>query len=877
MLAVCRACSQQFTVPETLAPSLAGMLCPACHQIGTLVSNEQLGAGSPPFAARTPAEPPPASTSSSPPPPRPRSRILWWPPVLAGVLVFAVGGSWLLLPRETDQPDSFATRQAQGSKPAPAVPAHEVAEPKPATAPPVMAAAALPDPAEPRETKPAAANRVADQPAQPAIRPPAASRPKSATVASTTPGTPQDSPEQPTLVAWADVALAVIDPGRFAVGLRRGKTGDWLVQARATDQLADEAARLLVRRGIPRIAADPLLARQLYLDSADRDTLSDAQRKTLDSHLQHRKFLPPLFRDEPRWVVYRDAEGRRQRTGLLTAIDAESLSLATPAGSVERVLASQVAPGTIRLSGPAEVATSLIDATFWEFVALNVALALQSPDHPATFQQVAVLSQVELRPGQRTAGGDRTNRARQRAWKLLTRQLGDGAGLSPGIGLTVDLDRAVTQRLQALSIPVCDEEQFARLVPDRPERFLANELAGRLHATHVLSISIDAEAAVPSVAVELLDLLSGRELWRANSRDLATDPQELRQYHPVSGRLALIEPAEAAFDVAQFWEPEHVLAPPNWQRRRDQLVRIEAGLNGASLRIHPLFALGARDIPADSLKRQREPTNLDSVPADLQLRYVLDHLLALTLPPAAPLRIVPGGNPVAELGSRHGVRPGDRLRILQASSAGEEWLPGELQVSEVRETECVVELPRTGLEAWWPALPALVPETYAVLRPSRPAALGLVSLFYVNPDEKFPVVRKISQLKDRMLQKECFAQADKQTMEDAALLAGKLARACEQLRVPCLTVEEQQVIGVRPNVDMRAQALYQECVDLGTTHVLGGYLWPYDAAVSARGVQMLKYRCKLAIKLSPDVAGTPAEATELDLDLNRSHLGESAP
>lgn len=686
-----------------------------------------------------------------------------------------------------------------------------------------------------------------------------------------------DAPlESPTLFAWSDVALAVIDPGRFAVGLRRGAKGGWLVQARATDSLADGAIDLLVRRSIPRIVADPALARQMYLDSAEGEPLPEMLQQSLTRLLQRRTFLPPLFRDEARCVAYRELESRRQMVGLLTGIDGESLSIVTAAGRLERVLKTHVAPGTVCLAEPGEIAGSLAETSFWDHVILNVALALQSSGSGPAYQQVVVLSQLDPGAGRRAFAGDRSSAARQSAWKLLTRQLGEAAGLSPGVGLTADLDRVLTERLQQLSVPVCDAAQSSRLVPDRPDQFLTLDLAMKLHATHVLSVNIVAEAAVPAIDVELIDLEGGRKLWHSSSLKLAADPAVLRQFQAVGGSLALIETADAALSPADFWEPEHVLAPTNWQRRRDHLVRIEGEGDAGSLRIRPLFGLQSREFPADSLKRRRDVTGIDDVPADLQLRYVLDHLLGSVLPPAAPILAGANGGLKVGLGSPAGVRPGDRMRMLSVGPAGPEWLAGELKVTEVREDECVAASPRTGLETWWPDVPAVVPAAYAVVRRSTPTMLGIVSPFYVNPDEKFPVVRKISQLKDRTLQQECFAQADQQTMQDAARLARKLTQACEQLRVPHVAVEGQQQVGARPNVDARAEALFTECVERGATHVLGGYLWPYDAAVSAKGVQMLKYRCKLAIKLGTETASSKAIHDEVELDLNRSHLGETS-
>lgn len=821
-----------------------------------------------------PAAAPPATSQSTVA--RPRSRILWWPPVLVGVVVLTVGGMWLVNPRSES---SSAVVPAIAKRGAPAVPRLDADPADRPNVPPNGVAIALPDPAVAPSEEIDGAGEVAKTPQLPINTLPAANRTTS--VAPRPPTTPASAPlESPTLFAWEDVSLAVIDPGRFAVGLRLGPTGKWLVLARATDQLADGAIELLVRRSIPRIAADPALARQMYLNSTAGQPLADAQLHALARYLQTPKFLPPLLRDEPRCVVYRDVANRRQTLGLLTAIDAESLSLVTAAGKVDRILKSQIAPGTARLAEPAEIAGSLTESSFWDDVALNVALALESRDDRPKFLQVAVLSQLELRPGAQSRDPDRTARARQQAWKLLTRQLGAAARLSPGASLTSDLDKAVTERLQALSIPVCEAAQLSRLMPQRPEQFMVIPLTRTLHATHALSLTIDAEAAVPSVAVKLVEVESGRELWQSNSLRYATEPSAMRQHHAVRGSIALIELADAdvEIDPAAFWEPEHVLAPANWQRRRDHLVRIDASETPETLPVSPLFGLQTQSIPAANVKRRRDVHALDDVPADLQLRYVLDQILTIALPPAARIQTEISGNPVVSLGSRDGVRPGDRLRILHPMPAGEEWLAGELRVSEVRESECVVEPPRTGLEAWWPDLPALVPDAYAVVQRPAATALGIVSPYYVIPVEKYPVVRKISQLKDRDLQQECLKQADQQTMQDAARLAGKLTRACEQLEVPIVTFEGQQVIGARTNVDANAETLFNDCVERGATHVLGGYLWPYDAVVSAKGVQMLKYRCKLAIRLSSEAANSEGDrnALELSLDLNRSHLGDVA-
>lgn len=477
------------------------------------------------------------------------------------------------------------------------------------------------------------------------------------------------------------------------------------------------------------------------------------------------------------------------------------------------------------------------------------------------------------------------------------------------------IDDQVSAQLAQFGVETCGRtmirDSLAKLHRTNP-RPGPEEVLQELGATHLVWLNVGRaeQRGDYRLAIRLLQNQDGKitTLWSDAIDDtVRRDPSPERQFHLDSGTIVRLfrpktdqkpskkptkpplnggddgvaEVATANSVSFQPYESPGVLKPANADRRPDHLVYLEDLPTGKFYR--PLFSVEHRAVPGELVPYEvnRKPStnaleeqqyqaawkytpvlDINDVPADLQLRYLVCECLRHTLPPAGRIYRVNAETKQAWALFRKdaGLKAGMFLAALRVAEDGSQTaLATLLRVNQVTEGEVELAITDAGMESIWPDTDDLRVDDL-VLQPSRVEhVVGIMTPLYLSPEAKSDVVAEcLGLVKKGIVQvkphqdrshvdtKETTAVLRRmlrdQTVVTGQDLVNQFSGAFRKLGVATRELPWSDRFQELEEVDQDREAAmkFQELARLGANHVIGSYIRPVAANTNfSKGVNQL--------------------------------------
>ena len=705
----------------------------------------------------------------------------------------------------------------------------------------------------------------------------------------------------------------------------------------AEGELAEATLRASRNWHIPRIGDDAALTREVFQRVAPGQMIP----KELEATIRKEYWKPQRFGPYPpatktselELVVFRDLEKYDLRMGyhrpkgfsppansaetaalMLQPSDREGLNFFPLGPAPERVPWSRVQPGSARRGPVEDMLRTLSDVDFLEYCILRIAQQLGSVEKDGKLQpkpRPSVLVHVDI---------DIPN-DHEDFYKSLDVQLQqqgkqpeyiEAQGLLGILAFFVDLGvrTSVPARRKALHEEMLqtdphrrakhlsryvEDEIMARMsrcgispISDKDRNLIASSgLKGALRgatdhdATHLLLVTVKNARTTGDYHLAMrLYREDGKEVWTDEGDRVLDTAGVGSQYHVASGRPALVYLKEKAF--GNFVGQESPPVMPGIKNRAvnerfSHLVYLESPVDSPVIQYRTLFQKDVFKTPRDQFESLRLIETAGDVPQEHILRYVACRIAESTLPPAGRVLQANGQAAVVTLGQKHGLKAGDRLRVVRVRPAptsltepgavsgryyglfaqGDYFLPTQLTVTEAAERQATVTVSPTGLEHEYAENVALRENDLVLAKASGTRIVAIEAPILVQP---IPLVITRLGLNTKPLVRQKFEMNAKQTGTQVTEL---LQSALKNLGVPVVVAQAQD--GRRKGSNGSREA---------THRVYGSITLSPKINVEARSSAQPVYRMEL--KVSPIGSNEVIEQFEFDLkDFVAPSRGES--
>lgn len=469
---------------------------------------------------------------------------------------------------------------------------------------------------------------------------------------------------------------------------------------------------------------------------------------------------PWSYPADPRFVVFRDSESRRQRLGVFDRIEGNAMSY-FPVGRERKIVERErIEPGSLRADNGSDILDAVeADEGFADYCALNILHHLTRGGAEPGFHAVGLHVKLNGIIGS-LAQLDR-KRVRKMSWHpsglaytigrqfpstfggnrfaLLAAHVSESASFDLDWStierdMHADLKRDARKieddlylRLSRCGVPLIEKEHFDLIRRGKVDvDQLSSGSAGTLmDATHLVVADVDAPkppAIAPRVNVRLIEVRSGSVLWMANSAELSPRIEDRNPFFPISGKLAVLQRDPhlpktqelPLFGVEQPLKVEFAQSgapsPPN------QLVLLE-GDNGTDYFYRSLFSPEIHSVPRRHVSLQTLDKGIPEVITaseflSQQTRALVWYLASHSLTPAGRItEILENGKAYrVSVGTQHGInndtmlrayRPRNHLAEASAEEALDVPLPISLVVRSAAAESCIVVARRLGLDGYW--------------------------------------------------------------------------------------------------------------------------------------------------------------------------------
>ena len=586
------------------------------------------------------------------------------------------------------------------------------------------------------------------------------------------------------LVNWRDVDLVMINPAQNAVGLRDDQK--LIVHAITEGDDVPIVARIAARSGKPSIPDNKELARRLAMEYKVGEAISPEDERTIrNQHWKPRKFTPAFRGQDVEFVAFRERDSRESRVAFYVPPErgehprtTDGVEIFAFDGRSETIPFARIEPGTLRRGTAKRLFETFGDIDFLDYCILKVAQELGPtlPDNSKpTYVRVGVDVSVRIPLLNQALGASIESQLREFGAERSRR---DGIGnLILFLGsfwarkLNFDhflhanlhevaqkVEDEVGARLTALGIPVVIQP---KLPLDPNELDVFRWLLGE-NATHFVSIAVeDSRGAGQCRLVVSLRDVCGNIVWTDNANlNLRTQQYELpghsQQFHIHSGRLAMAQAIVSGGGGFDGTEDPPVVRRLNRNAQNRHLIYVEDDQSSETLQYRTLFSRELRNIKrADVQVKYVELA--DDVPDDLMFRYVVCRIAGAILPPAGRVIGLPNGETATcSIGKRHGLRVGDKLRVIRIKSGPsspasipgsprgyglvlsgtEAILPTMVAVTEIGDYHSVVHFSQTGFEDIWPENAPIKLGDLLVVNSEFDRQLSVIPMKVVNPTQQ---------------------------------------------------------------------------------------------------------------------------------------------
>ncbi|MCA9053318.1 MAG: hypothetical protein KDA75_05745 [Planctomycetaceae bacterium] len=542
----------------------------------------------------------------------------------------------------------------------------------------------------------------------------------------------------------------------YVVGLAESGS-DFEVTSKSTGDEVDWAISAARKVGVPRISTPRAerLARQLYSELQPGDFVSSQIREQIQKeYWKSWQFVGMPPQANLSFVTYREVRANRPEVGILKVVSPESLTVRRVAAEDVVVQRGGVRPGTVWADDGDRIIPALeVGDSFLDYCLLAAAQKLSLPDDINGFVRVAVHVNIDqllksfeqgtptqlfnIRYGEDgnnplqgngSFAPDNSSRRAEIDYQV------DRGGMSASQQKFLHqqgrrIEDEIYERLLKLGVSVVEREYADQIKTEQAYQHVEDirDFARLADATHLLVAELDEsqQAARFRLSMRLIDLRDAAVKFAASDDEAAPTLDDAQQFVLNSGRPAILtavttdekgKPIEP-IDLKGFESPRRVpfVGPSSNKPPENPLVIFE-NVVGDELIYRPLFSRQLQSLPLDKVRYElfeATPQNLDSNATRTQkLRYAVWQLAQATLTPAGRiLNVAPDGRTATvTLGTRHGLRPGDVLRVLRTfdRSGGDQFqgleemlIPARLTVQNVLADSSSVHIVDNGIDVAW--------------------------------------------------------------------------------------------------------------------------------------------------------------------------------
>jgi len=510
------------------------------------------------------------------------------------------------------------------------------------------------------------------------------------------------------LKGWQNIDIALANPTEYAAGLKFTPDGVKLVMS-ATDKTARDALSVVRNAGIVRMSRDRGLTRKLVnTGEVDVRVPKDLEEKIREIYRPHR-FLKAGPNEDPMFVSFFDLEQNRMRFGAFIEANNSELVVQTVSEKAERLPKVRIREGSVRVGTSNQLAATLSERNFLDYLILNVAHKLGSEwTGEGTDERKLLLPGTEVLDPNKMYRPEYISLAihceadhlespadRIRLMKYTHKST------------TIDRDGNLTQTKTKIRIPIVPRRHIPESIRQNIQRvedevysrassvglpIIENELpdgysiddkfeyvegpleaADRRHATHLLSLQMQKPKGGGEyfLSARLVRIRDRRVLWATTGGDFLSEDLIEQPYHMNSGDLALFHFEEDTFAKFPGIEKPNVarpigIAPPD--SRYSYLVYSE---HYDPIDEFVSYRMPFSKMPYSSVRRvisKFEPIH-DSmeVPRHLVLRYAACRSCSKLMPAAGRVLEVNGHEATVGIGRADGVLANQKLAVFRVN------------------------------------------------------------------------------------------------------------------------------------------------------------------------------------------------------------------
>lgn len=591
--------------------------------------------------------------------------------------------------------------------------------------------------------------------------------------------------------------FVLVNPTSFAVAVKTAPDAGFMVVAKAELEKAQLAFASARNAGVPIIAHNRTLARQIHAETPVGSSVSPALSQQIREHWKVHKFVPPSPNDVADFVVFRDLTANATRVGFFVGASDDDLRYQPIGKAVETVLRSRIQSGSAVRGSGERVVPALNIADFLDFCVLSIAQKMQSQPNDPGLVCVALQMNVKALEDALRELTDRAKENRDEKKRVPQSRSWEGTGV---LGVTLAflgilMDRADTNnaldewdrrreaiellrrapkyledelyaKLVKIGLPIVERENLAELLNEsdlakRPG-FEARNYGRMLCATHMVIVEVKqpVRGGEYHISVRLDDVNTGKVIWAEEGDRIRRPAAAVNNFFLDAGRVVQVKLADAALpNFVPVEDPPIIPVGPSLQKgiAIPHLICVEDSTDDQMVLCRTLFTKETRSFPKIAFRELKPVDGVKDVPREHLLRYVAWRIARNTLPLAGRATSVANDRATISLGKATGIKPGDKLRVLRVVSASsssdksqvqniagsETLLPTDLSVAEVYDKYSTAVVGSSGLEEWWPESVSLNSRDLVIANAYAQLVLEVQPLALVPPT---PAIFKALQL-----------------------------------------------------------------------------------------------------------------------------------
>lgn len=555
---------------------------------------------------------------------------------------------------------------------------------------------------------------------------------------------------------WQTMSLVVYGAPGAAIGFVDTGKNDLLVKRRVDDHFSVAALRAAENASVPRIRMDSANMRVLLASIKEGDPAPSNCVQEIEKYWKPQRFFTIDDDSNHRLVTFQDATAKNHRVAFFSNAKNDSLEYQAFSKTTATVQRAQLIPGTVRIGNGAEIKSILQHGEFIDYCLLNIAQKCETKDRAQRLLMIKVLSEL---------GKNETVNYVSEISSAFGFQNSKAVPISD---LCSYIEDGAVAKLTSLGLRVIERERIGELLAERKlledkMKLVVSELGigkspdgwslssnlrfervpsefGRdnfkyqrlLTATHLVLLEIKPpiEGGLYHVSCRLIDVDSGEVAWSDDGEQNHVTPTNA--HFTSDGRIARVTFKQPPAMPSSFRgvEDPPVIPFPSMSNAKSFVVAVDKISPEGDVTYRPLFQRNRIIVPKQlvtSIVDADYIEKADQVPTPERLRYVAYRILTNTLPPAGKINFVDGNQAVVNLGARHGVKTGDRLRVMRysnpstakspASSPGSGYLLStELVVTDTSDLTCKAFKEVSGTENYWTGDSEIVSDDLAIVK-----------------------------------------------------------------------------------------------------------------------------------------------------------------